>query len=143
MSIYQIVSDRKEPTYVVRSPADAYKSLERYKNKRNEHFFVVTLDGAHAVIAVRIVSIGLLNRTVVHPREVFIHAIRDNSAAVICVHNHPSGSLSPSSEDLEITRRLREAGDILGIAMLDHLIISKNGFYSMVEHGLLSPIAGE
>ena len=78
-----------------------------------------------------------------HPREVFIHAIRDNSAAVICVHNHPSGSLSPSPEDLEITRRLREAGEILGIAMLDHLIISKNGFFSMVEHGLLSPIVGE
>lgn len=143
MSLYEIVSERREPTYAVRSPADAFKALERYKNKRNEHFFVVTLDGAHAVIAVRIVSIGLLNRTVVHPREVFIHAIRDNSAAVICVHNHPSGSLSPSPEDLEITRRLREAGDILGIAMLDHLIISKNGFFSMVEHGLLSPIAGE
>lgn len=140
MSIYQIVSDRKEPTYVVRSPADAYKSLERYKNKRNEHFFVITLDGAHAVIAVRIVSIGLLNRTIVHPREVFIHAIRDNSAAVICVHNHPSGALSPSTEDIDITNRLRDAGELLGIAMLDHLIISKNGYYSMVEHGHLSAI---
>jgi hypothetical protein len=67
MSIYQIVSDRKEPTYAVRSPKDAFKALERYKNKRNEHFFVITLNGAHEVIAVRIVSIGLLNRTVVYP----------------------------------------------------------------------------
>jgi len=141
MSIYQIVSDRKEPTYAVRSPGDAFKALERYKNKRNEHFFVITLNGAHEVIAVRIVSIGLLNRTVVHPREVFIHAIRDNSAAVICVHNHPSGALTPSPEDLEITRRLRDAGELLGIAMLDHLIISKYGYYSMVESGHLSAIS--
>jgi len=141
MSIYQIVSDRKEPTYAVHSPSDAFKALERYKNKRNEHFFVITLNGAHEVIAVRIVSIGLGNRTVVHCREVFIHAIRDNSAAVICVHNHPSGALSPSPEDLEITKRLRDAGELLGIAMLDHLIISKNGYYSMVEHGHLSAIS--
>ncbi|OHD20133.1 MAG: DNA repair protein RadC [Spirochaetes bacterium GWB1_59_5] len=141
MSIYQIVSDRKEPNYAVRSPADAFRALERYKNKRNEHFFVITLSAAHEVIAVRIVSIGLLNKTVVHPREIFIHAIRDNSAAVICVHNHPSGSLSPSEEDINITKRLRDAGELLGIPMLDHLIISKNGYYSMVENGYLTAIA--
>lgn len=140
MSLYQIVSDRKEPTYTIRAPADAWKALERYKNKSAEHFFVLTLNGAHEVIAVRIVSIGLLNRTVVHPREVFIHAIRDNSAALICAHNHPSGRLDPSPEDIEITNRLRAAGEIIGVALLDHVIFGKTGFYSFVEHGLLSPV---
>ena len=137
MSIYQIVSDRKEPTYVVRSPADAYKSLERYKNKRNEHFFVVTLDGAHAVIAVRIVSIGLLNRTVVHPREVFIHAIRDNSAAVICVHNHPSANTTPSPEDKKFTSELAAAGKLLGIRVLDHIIVGDGSYFSFADEGLM------
>lgn len=139
MSLYEIVSERREPTYAVRSPADAFKALERYKNKRNEHFFVLTLNGAHEVIAVRIVSIGLLNRTVVHPREVYYQAIKDNAAAIIVAHNHPSGSLSASPEDIEISRRLREAGQLLGISLLDHVIFSKRGHCSMVEQGLMSP----
>lgn len=142
MSYYQIVSERRAPDYVVRTPADAFKALERYKRKRNEHFIVITLDSCHAVLAVRIISIGTLNRTIVHPRDVFLHGIRDNSAALICAHNHPSGSLTPSPEDLEITRRLRESGDLLGIPLLDHIVFSKNGYHSMVEHGELSAISG-
>jgi len=81
---------------------------------------------------------GVLNKTIVHAREVFITAIRDNSAAVIVAHNHPSGSLEPSAEDIEISKRLCEAGDILGIAVLDHVIISKSGYYSLCEHGKLT-----
>lgn len=139
MSLYEIVSERREPTYAVRTPADAFKALERYKTKRNEHFFVLTLNGAHEVIAVRIVSIGLLNRTVVDPRAVYYQAIKDNAAAVIVAHNHPSGSLSASPEDIEVSRRLREVGQLLGINLLDHVIFSKRGYASMVEQGILAP----
>lgn len=141
MSLYEIVSERRQPTYAVRSPADAFKALERYKNKRTEHLFVITLNGAHEVIAVRIVSIGLVNRTLVGVREVFIHAIKDNAVAVIVAHSHPSGSLTASPEDIAISKRLCDAGHLLGIPLLDHVIISKRGFCSMVEQGLMSTAA--
>jgi len=140
---YQIVSERRAPAYKVSSPSDAYKAFSRYAKARTERFLVATLNGAHEIVRVHIVSIGLVNRTVVHPREVFFPAIKDNAVAVIVCHNHPSSHLDPSPEDLEITRRLREAGDILGIALLDHLVIGPQpgSFYSFIEHGLLPPPA--
>lgn len=138
--IYELVSERRAPAYKVSSPSDAYKAFSRYAKARTERFLVATLNGAHEIVRVHITSIGLVNRTVVHPREVFFPAIRDNAVAIIVSHNHPSSHLDPSPEDLEISRRLREAGDILGIALLDHLIIGpKGGFYSFTEHGLLPP----
>jgi len=138
---YQIVSERKAPVYKVASPADAYKAFMRYAKARTERFLVATLNGAHEVIRVSIVSIGLVNRTVVHPREVFYPCILDSAVACIVCHNHPSGKLDPSPEDIEITHRLREAGELLGIGVLDHILIGpKGGFYSFTEHGLLSPI---
>lgn len=138
--IYQMVSERHAPSYRIASPKDAFNALTRYANARCERFIVLTLDGAHQLIASRIISMGLVNRTVVHPREVFFPAIKDNAVAIIVAHNHPSGRLDPSPEDLEITRRLRESGEILGISLLDHVVFhKKTGFYSFVEHGLLSP----
>ena len=80
--------------------------LTRYARKKREHFIVVTLDGAHHVERIHIVSIGLVNRTMVHPREVFVKAISDHAAAVIIAHNHPSGKLAPSMEDDEVTFRI-------------------------------------
>lgn len=100
---------------------------------------VVTLNGAHEVIKVRVLTIGLINRTVIHPREFLRPAILDNSAAVIAIHNHPSGRLEPSPEDKEITSRLKDACDLIGIPLLDHLIVSTAGYFSFVEHGLLVP----
>jgi DNA repair protein RadC len=91
------------------------------------------------VIRANLISIGLVNRTVVHPREVFYPAIIQNACAIIISHNHPSGRLDPSMEDRDITDRLRQAAEVLGIALLDHVIISKDGYYSFVEHGLLDP----
>jgi len=135
---YQIVSERKAPEYKISNPGDVYKALARYGNARNERFIVITLNGGHQVIATRIVSMGLVNRTIVHPREVFWNAIKDNAVGIVVAHNHPSGNLDPSQEDLDITRRLSEAGSILGISLLDHVIFHKKGFYSFVEHGLLS-----
>lgn len=136
---YDLLSVRstREP-YKVSCPSDIFSVLKRYANARNERFIVLTLDGAHQVIKANIISIGLVNRTVVHPREVFYPAIIQNACAIICSHNHPSGRLDPSPEDRDITDRLRRASEILGITLLDHVIIGRSGFYSFVEHGLLS-----
>jgi DNA repair protein RadC len=136
---YDIVSERTAPSYRISSPSDIYGALARYARARNERFFAITLNGAHEIIKVHIVSIGLVNRTVVHPREVFITAIKDNSCAIIVAHNHPSGRLDPSPEDRDITNRLRQASEVLGIALLDHVVFSKSGYFSFVEHGLLEP----
>lgn len=121
----------------IRSPADIYNLVRHYADRRQEKFLSVSLNGAHEVLAVRIVTIGLVNRTIVHPREVFADPIQDRASAVAIAHNHPSGSLEPSAEDEEITRRLKSAADILGINFLDHLIFSETLFYSFRQEGLL------
>jgi DNA repair protein RadC len=108
--------------------------INSLRHERQEHFFVITLNGAHEVIHSHLISKGTINQSLVHPREVFAEAIAQRAAAIICVHNHPSGNLTPSKEDTEITRRLEEAGMLLGIPLLDHIIISKNGFQSLYSH---------
>ena len=133
--IVMYVGERKHPECKIQSPSDTYAALQKFHNKRKEHFLVLTLNGAHIVIAVRLVSIGIVNRTIVHPREVFWWAIKDNACAVIIAHNHPSGCVDPSAEDKEITMKLSQAGEILGIEVLDHLVIAKSGYYSFLEHG--------
>ncbi|NCN05093.1 MAG: JAB domain-containing protein [Spirochaetales bacterium] len=140
MPIYQIISERKA-NYEVRisSPNDALQVLDRYRKAKQEHFICLSLNGNHVVEAVRIVSIGLVNRTVVHPREVFADPIVDRAAAVLLAHNHPSGNIEPSSEDREVTRRMKEAGNILGIPVLDHIILGKgDSYFSFLESGELN-----
>jgi DNA repair protein RadC len=135
---YMLVSERRAKEEVkVTKPSDCYEALKRYHRKRKEHFFVLTLNGAHHIHAIRIITIGLVNRTLIHSREVFIEAIKDNAAAVVIAHNHPSGNFEPSQEDNEITKRLKQAGEIIGIPVLDHLVFSHKGFYSFLEHGFL------
>jgi DNA repair protein RadC len=107
------------------------------RGKRQEHFICITLNGAGEVLADRIVTVGLLNHSLVHPREVFADAITDRAASVICVHNHPSGSLEPSPQDIAITTQLREAGLLLGIQLIDHIIVTRTSYLSMKERGLL------
>jgi DNA repair protein RadC len=120
-------------------PKDAYPLLIHFADLRQEHFIVISLNGGHEVNAVREITKGLINKTVVHPREVFADPITDRACAVIVAHNHPSGNLEPSEEDLDITKRLRQSGDILGIPVLDHLVFSETGYFSFVEHGLIAP----
>lgn len=132
----------KEKATQVTSPADVYlpimDKLDKLRFKEQEHFFVITLDGAHQIINIHITSMGLVNRTLVHPREIFRKAIADNSSAVIIGHNHPSGSLEPSIQDQDITQRLKKAGDIIGIKVIDHIIISSTkGIFSMQEAHML------
>lgn len=105
--------------------------------KQQEHFICISLNGANEVIEKRIVTIGLLDKSPVHPREVFADVIGDRAAAVIFAHNHPSGELNPSNNDLKIHEQLTEAAKILGVRVLDHIIISKKRYYSFQENGVL------
>jgi len=134
---YQYLAERKA-TYSAHlsSPSDVVPLLRRYKKLHQETFIVITLDGGHQVITIRMVSVGTLDRTLVHPREVFCDAISDRAAAIIVAHNHPSGNVEPSAEDRELTARLKAAGSLLGIPVLDHVIIA-NGtkYYSFLENG--------
>ena len=123
--------------YRIRQPNEVVPLLQHYADRSQEHFLSVSLNGAHEVIAVRVVSIGLVNRTLVHPREVYADALKDRAAAVIVAHNHPSGSVHPSGEDRAVTRSLLQAGEVLGVRLLDHIIFSTRGHYSFLEHGLL------
>ena len=133
---YDIVSTRRvRKTIKVTQPDDLFEFIKKYARSRQEQFLVTTLDGAHQVIGVHIATIGLANKTIVHPREVFFHAIRDNAVAIIVAHNHPSGQLIPSQEDKEMTERLAESAKILGFHLLDHLIFNKYGFYSFRKEG--------
>jgi len=132
---YDIISTRKcKKVISIKYPKDIYNCLKKYANKKQEYFLVITLNGAHEVISIKIATIGLADRTLTHPREVFTHAINDNAVAIAVAHNHPSGRLKASDEDDEITERLKNACKIMGINFLDHLIISKNGYYSYREN---------
>jgi len=109
----------------------------KLKDKKKEHFLIISLDSRNNLIKVSKVSVGSLNASIVHPREVFKEAIQSSAASVILVHNHPSNDSTPSEDDLEITKRLVEAGKILGIEVIDHIIIVKNGFFSFKEENLI------
>ena len=121
----------------VRIPADILPVVDRFIDRKQECFLSLSLNGAHEILATRLVTIGLVNRTVVHPREVFADPLTDRAAAVVLAHNHPSGNLDPSEEDREVTRRLVAAGQMLGIPVLDHIIFGARGYYSFLEHNLL------
>ncbi|MGC9529152.1 MAG: RadC family protein [Candidatus Bipolaricaulaceae bacterium] len=123
--------------HVISRPHDALPYLQHLADKQQEYFACLSLSGAHEVIQSRVITVGLLNSTQVHPREVFADAITDRAAAIVVAHNHPSGNLEPSSDDLRLTRQLVEAGEILGIEVLDHLIITKRGYTSLKEGGYL------
>ena len=114
----------------IRSPLDVYNVIKHYADRRQERFLCISLNGAHEVLAVRVVTVGLVNKTIVHPREVFSDPLQDRASAICVAHNHPSGKLEPSGEDDEITRQLKNAADILGINFLDHIIFSSEGYYS-------------
>lgn len=121
----------------ITSSTDVLPLVSDIINKKQEYFVCISLNGAGEVVGNRIITVGLVNHSLVHPREVFADAITDRAASVILVHNHPSGTLEPSKQDILMTKQLVEAGAILGIKVLDHLIVSKKGHLSMKEKGLL------
>ena len=121
----------------IRRPEDVYNEVRHLATRNQEHLIVIALNGAHEVIYAETVTIGLINLTVVHPREVFSNAIMNRASAIVVCHNHPSGMLEASEEDIAITQRLVKAGKILGIRVLDHVIISEEGYMSCKENGIM------
>ena len=121
---YLLTSDQP----IIDSPEKAVEQLADIRDKKQEYFVCLTLDGANRLIAKRIITIGTLTASLVHPREVFAEAITDRAASIIVAHNHPSGSLNPSTADLDVTERLREASGLLGIVLIDHIILTKTDF---------------
>ncbi|MGX8678379.1 MAG: JAB domain-containing protein [Sphaerochaetaceae bacterium] len=121
----------------ITSPCDVYPIVRHYAMSEQEVFVVVMLDGSHSVIGTELITVGLANKTLVHPREVFSEAIKQRATAVILVHNHPSDNLDPSPDDLEVTKEQCAAGRIVGIKVLDHLVIGRTSFISMMEKGFM------
>jgi DNA repair protein RadC len=121
----------------IKKPVDIFTLVRHYADRKQERFISLSLNGAHEVIAVRIVTIGLVNKTIVHPREVFADLIQDRAAAFCVAHNHPSGRLESSPEDDEITERLQSAAQILGLPFIDHIIFSQTAWWSFRENGKL------
>ena len=129
------VGDKPKP--LLKSPEDVAAAVRsKLKGKRKEHFLVLCLDTRNRLINCRPVSMGSLDTSIVHPREVFKEAVSSSAAAVIFVHNHPSGDPEPSREDIELTRRLAKAGEIIGIDVLDHIIVCDKSYLSLKAKNL-------
>jgi DNA repair protein RadC len=116
-------------------PTDVLPLISHFADRKQEHFICISVNGANEVITTRVVSVGLVNKTQAHPREVFADPISDRASGIIVAHNHPVSSLTPSKEDIEVTRRLKASGETLGIRLLDHIIFNQKGYYSFLEHG--------
>jgi DNA repair protein RadC len=123
--------------HTIRSPEDAASLLDYMKHHKQEHFVVLFLNTKNVVIGKKTVFIGSLNTAVVHPREIFHEAIQRSAASIIVAHSHPSGDPNPSREDIDVTKRLKEAGQLIGIDVLDHVIVGYNRYVSLKEKGSL------
>ena len=121
----------------IETPSDMLPHVRHYADRKQEHFLCATINGANEILNIRVVSIGLIDRSPVHPREVFADALSDRASAVIVAHNHPSGGLEPSPSDTNITAQLKAAGAIVGIDLLDHIIFNRSGYFSFLEAGRL------
>lgn len=128
---------RDKPQYLM-EPEDGYYLLRtQMQHLTQEHFVVIFLDTKNQVIGKKTIFIGSLNKAIVHPREVFKEAIKRSSASIVCAHNHPSGDPTPSAQDIQLTHRLEEVGELVGIQLMDHLIIGDDQFVSLRERGYL------
>jgi DNA repair protein RadC len=119
------------------SASQIYELFSDLRNEPKEHFIALHLDGKNRIVCFDRVSVGSLNQSIVHPREVYKSAILSSAAAIILVHNHPTGDPTPSQEDIAITKRLCEVGDLVGIRILDHVIVGDGQYLSFAERGML------
>ena len=126
---YLIPPDRP----IITDSESAYEELRYLGGKKQECFAILTLDGANRLIDNTVVFIGTLDQSLIHPREIFAKALEDRAASIILAHNHPSGNLEASLEDIEVTEKLKCAGKLLGIEVIDHLIVTKQGFSSIIR----------
>ena len=133
----RLAAGRLAPGTALRGPADVFRHFHpTLRDAPTERFLVVLLDGRHRLMRHELVSQGTLTASLVHPREVFRPALRESAAALVLVHNHPSGDPAPSAEDREVTARLVRAGELLGIPVVDHVVIAERGYTSLRETGL-------
>lgn len=121
----------------IETPADLLPLIRHYADRKQEHFIAASVNGANEIMNIRVVSIGLVDRTSVHPREVFADALTDRASGVMVAHNHPAGALEPSAWDIEITKQLKAAGEVVGVALMDHIIFNRGGYFSFLEAGKL------
>ncbi len=134
----RIAGHGKQEVKSISSPQDSYRLFQYLEKESREHFCAAFLDTKNGVISTRTIHIGTLNMSVVGAREIFREAVRDNAAGVVLAHNHPSGDPQPSPEDIAITKKLRDVGEMLDIAVLDHVIIGSSGkFVSLHQEGIL------
>ena len=131
----RLLQNKKSRIYL--TPKDVWNELKDIRDNKKEHFVIFFLDARNQEIKREIISVGSLNANLVHPREVFEPAVRHLAAQVILAHNHPSGDPEPSEDDLEITKQLIEAGKILGIEVVDHIIVTKNNYFSFKDGNLI------
>lgn len=111
----------------------------QYSLEPAEHFITITTNGAHEILSTKVVSVGTVNKALIHPREVFADAVAEHASGIICCHNHPCNQCYPSDADIESTRQLQKASQILGISFLDHLIVTRDSYFSFLEHDMLKP----
>lgn len=130
----------RNPQGRMNSPGDIVPFVQNYAMASQEHFLCVSLNGARDILSVRVVCVGSGNMALVRPREVFCEAIKEHASAIVLCHNHPSGQCFPSEEDLVMTEQIVKSAMLLGIAVLDHIIITKSGYFSLLEHNLLPGI---
>jgi DNA repair protein RadC len=133
----RLFKEKSEKEVYINSSQDVAKEIEHIKENKKENFVVLYLDARNKLIYKETVSIGTLNANLVHPREVFEPAVKNLAAQIIVAHNHPSGDPEPSEDDIIITKKLTEAGKILGIELIDHVIVAKNNYASLKEKGLI------
>lgn len=136
---YRVMLVKESPAHPspirIKDSQTAYQLLDPlFDGLDREHFMIVALDAKHSVIGINTVSIGSVTLSIVHPREVFKPAILMNASAVLLAHNHPSGDSTPSQEDRALTRRIKEGGELLGIAVLDHVVLGDGRYYSFADH---------
>jgi DNA repair protein RadC len=125
----KVLSDK----IIVNSSKDVYYLLQEFIHKKQEHFLLLTLNARNQLISKKVITIGTLDASLFHPREVFAEAIGDRASKIIVAHNHPSGSLEPSTNDLLMTQKIKEAGELLGIKLVDSIIISSEGYKSIIN----------
>lgn len=124
---------------VIRHPKDILQYVRQYSLEPAEHFITITTNGAHEILSTKVISVGTVNKALIHPREVFADAVAEHASGIICCHNHPCNQCYPSDADIESTRQLQKASQILGISFLDHLIVTRDSYFSFLEHDMLKP----
>jgi len=134
----ELIKEGPEQTLYIKDPSDVARYLSEYSKRDREHLLCIYLNTKNRVLGIEVVSIGTLNFSPAHPREIFKGAILASADSIILAHNHPSGDPEPSKDDIEITKRMQKAGKIIGIELLDHVIIGNNSFVSLKERGIIA-----